>query len=474
MPITLNEKTALIRLCKTEYKLNKAELKVINEFERNYSSDQAIRWYTRGSFLYKMLTKALRNQNIDLLFLFRYVIHDIQFQLEEYKYSSSIHVYRSQLMSKEELQMLKNSLQQFISINSFLSAILDRKAALLLLTNAKVSDDIERVLFEIHVDEDFDGVKAFNNIKSKSFYNQEEILFAIGSIFQLIDIRRDQDNIWIIQMTLSTNNHYQLKPVFEYIKQEYGNTKTSLLSFGLVLQKMNKFDEAEKYYQSLMKILPPKHEDLIKCQVAIDTIFIDKENYIRALNSSNIQTSKKNDYHLIFNLGEHHRKQGDWKSALKSYEKALNISKNCFNDDHQEVGRCYNSMGLVYQADSDYEKALEYYQKAKIILEKHLQSNHPDLSTIYCNIGDMHQYLTDYDQALANYKRSLQIAEQALTPQVPLIISLVNKIAFVYEQKKDFQQALVYYKRVASLLPSAHADLVENEQNIQRVSCQLK
>jgi tetratricopeptide (TPR) repeat protein len=86
----------------------------------------------------------------------------------------------------------------------------------------------------------------------------------------------------------------------------------------------------------------------------------------------------------------------------------------------------------------------------------------------------MHQYLIDYDQALTNYKRSLQIAEQALTPQVPLIISLVNKIAFVYEQKKDFQQALVYYKRVASLLPSTHADLVENEQNIQRVSCQLK
>ena len=53
-----------------------------NEFEKDYSSDKALWWYTRESFLYKMLIKALRVQNIDLLFLFRFVINQINLVIE--------------------------------------------------------------------------------------------------------------------------------------------------------------------------------------------------------------------------------------------------------------------------------------------------------------------------------------------------------------------------------------------------------
>src|SRR5438874_9229757 len=108
-------------------------------------------------------------------------------------------------------------------------------------------------------------------------------------------------------MTLCTNNHSQLQPIFQYIINEYGNTKTSLLSFGLVLQKMYKFDEAEKYYHRLIKVLPENHEYIIKCQDAIKMITIDKENYekgLKLMNKSieiNMETSKMSDYNLAFN-----------------------------------------------------------------------------------------------------------------------------------------------------------------------------
>ncbi|CAM4852394.1 unnamed protein product, partial [Rotaria magnacalcarata] len=84
-------------------------------------SNQAVWWYTRDSFVYRLLNKALRVQNIDLLFLFRFFIRDIEVQLKQYQCSSLVRVYRGQLMSTDELDQLKMSLGEYISVNSFFS-----------------------------------------------------------------------------------------------------------------------------------------------------------------------------------------------------------------------------------------------------------------------------------------------------------------------------------------------------------------
>jgi hypothetical protein len=59
-------------------------------------------------------------QNIDLLYLFRFFIRDLSEEIENKKCSSLIHVYRAQLMAKEEIEILKNSVGNFVSMNSFL------------------------------------------------------------------------------------------------------------------------------------------------------------------------------------------------------------------------------------------------------------------------------------------------------------------------------------------------------------------
>ena len=78
------DKNELISLCTKEYQGNKTELAILQEFEQGYSPDRALWWYTRESFLYRLLNKALRVQNIDLLFVFRFFIRDIRQQLEQY------------------------------------------------------------------------------------------------------------------------------------------------------------------------------------------------------------------------------------------------------------------------------------------------------------------------------------------------------------------------------------------------------
>ena len=104
---TKEEKQEFIALCQQQYKNSSDDLSTVNEFERDYSSNRSILWYTKQTFLYKLLNKALRVQNIDLLYLLRFFIIDLEQHLEKNRCSSSVHVYRGQWMSKEEIAMLQ-------------------------------------------------------------------------------------------------------------------------------------------------------------------------------------------------------------------------------------------------------------------------------------------------------------------------------------------------------------------------------
>ncbi|CAF1200358.1 unnamed protein product [Didymodactylos carnosus] len=206
------DKDELILMCQKEYKDNKAELKILREVEKDYVADQSLWWYTQESFLYRLMNKALRVQNIDLLFLFRFFMRDIRKQLEQHRCSSSVRLYHDQLISNEELQTPKDSIGQLISVNSFLSTSISRQLALSFLELSTISDDLQRVLFEIDADPRLSGIKQFANITSFSYFpGEDEVLMMSGSIFRLVNIHRDDGRVWIIQMTLCDDNDHDLK-----------------------------------------------------------------------------------------------------------------------------------------------------------------------------------------------------------------------------------------------------------------------
>ncbi len=65
MKSSSNDKNELITLCKQQYQNNSNELNVIEEFEKDYSSDRSLWWYSRYSFLYRLFNTALRIQNLN-------------------------------------------------------------------------------------------------------------------------------------------------------------------------------------------------------------------------------------------------------------------------------------------------------------------------------------------------------------------------------------------------------------------------
>jgi len=270
---TQTDKNELIHICKDQYNKNSDELSNIREFEKDYSRDKVLRWYTRESFFYKTLNAALRAQNIHVIFLFRAYIYDIYCQLQRYQSNKLLRVYRSQTISNDELKTLQKSLGQFISVNSFFSTSTDYEKALSFLIMSEGSDDLRRVLFRIDADPKIVTTKPFADIRKYSAYPDEaEVIFMLGSIFRLQSIDYNDDNdVWIIQMSLCSDEEHDLKQVLMHMKQQTGEGETDLRQLGKMLQEMGKVELAEKYFKRFLEELQPNdplisnlYEDLSK------------------------------------------------------------------------------------------------------------------------------------------------------------------------------------------------------------------
>lgn len=240
----------LIDLCMKEYEGNKNELARINQFQTSYSSNRAIWWYTRESFFYKTLNAALRTQAVHMMFLYRSFISDIYEQLRRYQSKTKLTVYRSQLISNDELETLKQNIGQLISVNSFFSSSRDRETAVFLFGDiGNPIVDSERVLFEIDADPRMADSKPFSDIGILSQFAEEaEVLFMFGSIFRVNSIEHENERVWVIRMTLCSDEEHDLQQILAHMKRQNGSGVTNLRTLGEILSTMGEFTLAEYYY----------------------------------------------------------------------------------------------------------------------------------------------------------------------------------------------------------------------------------
>ncbi|CAF1611251.1 unnamed protein product, partial [Didymodactylos carnosus] len=67
--------------CRRYYFGNETVLKKINNFQQGYCSEQAVQWWTHDSFLYRLVNKAFRTEDIATVYPFRSYITDLHEQL---------------------------------------------------------------------------------------------------------------------------------------------------------------------------------------------------------------------------------------------------------------------------------------------------------------------------------------------------------------------------------------------------------
>lgn len=318
----------LIAMCYEQINNDQNELRMLNKFDKSYSSDHALWWYLQDSFLYKILNYSLESEDIRNLYLFRKILHDINHQMEEYKCSIPLHVYRSQLMPIELLDKWISSVGQCVVINSFLSATINQEVALTFLSNSQTSNNnnnnFERVLLEIDADPRIIGSKPFVQTDSLNHSDEtNEVLFMFGSIFLINNITCGNDGLYTIELTLYSDNDHEFKQVFDDMKKKYNTGEINLLTFAKVLKDLDRFNEAEEYTNLYIDGLPSEHEDIAQCYDLLGSLNLSKADfetslmwYNKALEFRMRKLSKSGDPRIADsheNIGDVYWKQGKMK-----------------------------------------------------------------------------------------------------------------------------------------------------------------
>ena len=465
-------------LCKTKYANNHALLSILEKLEESYVPEKALYYYTRYSFFYGILNKALRIQDIRVMSSLQFFIRDLYQQLillQRQQNQIPTRVYRGQLMSKQELKILQQSEGQFISMNSFLSTSLDRQTSLSFVSSNY--DDFHAVLFEIYIDPCLSyRVKPFANITSKShFINEQEILFMIATVFRLIRIYHE-DEIVIVQMELNENYNYEVKILFDFMQKESEEIDDNL-SYGNILYNAGKYDEAEQHYiQMLIQItyddplFPHYLGALGRVKKANGELKISSKWLKKALK----MFQRTEDFYGIANclqdLAHIHQLKGEFDEAIHKYNQALNIFNELFGYQSKLVANCLYSLGATYFEQHKIALSIDYYITALKIQKTILPRAHTDTAYTLNNIGNVYSVRNKCDQAFQFFEQTLDIFKRSLPSEHPSIAKTSCNIGLTYFKKDDHQRSLTFLDRALhiyqNIFPADHPEISRCQKTI--------
>jgi hypothetical protein len=187
MPHTNEAKSDMIAQCKKDYIGNNETLAAIEEFQLNYTENDAFKWYTGDTFVYRIINKILRTENIDAFFAYRFFITDLCKQIlishkqfkKKYK-SKQLTVYRGMKLLSEDLRMMKDNIGNLFSMNGFMSCSRTYETALRFATKDTARPRCEVVLLIIDININQADKIIFADVSQHSSFDENEILFDIG------------------------------------------------------------------------------------------------------------------------------------------------------------------------------------------------------------------------------------------------------------------------------------------------------
>ncbi|CAF3468988.1 unnamed protein product, partial [Rotaria sp. Silwood2] len=202
----------------------------IDKFEREYHLQSPIWWYTAPTFIYSMVNRALRTQEVETLIKMGFFIRDLHLQIQQLhseqvnsRFTKPFTVYRGQGISKTDYEKMMKIKSGLMAFNNFLSTSIDPDISLTFAESNTNNPDLIGILFEITVDPT-ESTTAFGCLNSVSYYNdsEEEILFSMHTVFRVGAIKKldDTNRLWRVQLKMTTDNDQLLNVLTERMRQE--------------------------------------------------------------------------------------------------------------------------------------------------------------------------------------------------------------------------------------------------------------
>ncbi|CAF0720494.1 unnamed protein product [Rotaria sp. Silwood1] len=451
MPKSDGAKKTMVSTCRNYYRGNLTELKNIDDFDRTYKSDDAIPWYTKETFVYKFINKALRTEDIDVLYQFRFYIMDLSEQLEKKfdelrkKQKDILRLYRGSKLSADEVENFQQSIGNLISTNGYLSTSSERSVAYGFATKSPRREGFVRALFEYQIDlNDVKKIVIADIREFSAFPEEAEVLVDIGASFQIDSCQFSPDeDLWHVKLH-ATDQGADIAA--EYMAYQKKKTLESniVLMLGNLLLEMGEYSKAESYFDTILNSENPNDEE-VAC--------------------------------IYFNFGRTHRLKGDFNRATNCYQRALKLHMDARPKRLASAGKTLNGLGVVYSEQGRQMQAEECFQRAMKLYDISIPKKHVDVAGTLINLGTIDCDRQDYDRALTKFLRAKKIYDSSLPPGHPNhAIPRVN-LGNVYLATGDYLKACEEYesalKSQEASLPSDHPDIARTLHNLAVVQTHL-
>ena len=199
----------MIDICRHYYRGNEKELKYIDEFKRTYKEEDAIYWYTKQTFVYRLVNKALRTEDIEALIILRFFIRDLSKNLknkynilkQRQEHNPIVVSYRGLKLTWPEIYNLKCNIGQIISTNGFLSTSRSKDVAYSFAKKGTKRLGVETIMLQIEVDTLLPTISLADIAEYSDYPREEEILFDLGAIFTIESVTfNENENIWYVKL----------------------------------------------------------------------------------------------------------------------------------------------------------------------------------------------------------------------------------------------------------------------------------
>ncbi|CAF2770384.1 unnamed protein product [Rotaria sp. Silwood2] len=486
---TESAKADLIDLSRKSYDENESEQEKITEFNTCYESQNAIFWYTRNCFLFRLMNQAFRTEDIDNIFKFRFFIVDLYQQLltlyTVQRFPSTLILYRGQSLGLTELEHLKENIGQLISMNTFLSTTTCKEVASIFAGDGTNRPACQRsVLFVMTIDTTLcHKSKPFADVSRHSYMKDEnEILLSMGTIFRIVSVDIE-DNVWIVKLTFTEQEDKRLIELIDYQKMTL-REKETVVVLGRILQDMGEMEKAKRYYNL---ILQSSLEDSVEVSSIYNNLGVmakDEYKYEEALNayekSMNINKRILSEIHphtamSYNNIAGVYAQMGATRKAVDYYETGLQIHFQLFQiDNHPKTLECItdiiSNLGVLFIKIGNYERALCYLNKALEFKQKCLPIVHPSYVMLFYNIGHCFEQIGNDEQASIFYEKSLEICNQSLPANHSQTATVLSKLGGLYYNKSNWSRAIKYLEKSLeinkNILPKGHPDLLIDFGNL--------
>jgi len=179
-------------------------------------------------------------------------------------------------------------------------------------------------------------------------------VFRIGQMNKLL---HNNNQIWQVELTLTSDNDPELHILTEHMRNTSGVTAWHRL--GNLMLTLSKFDKAEEIYELLLREAKDLHDKVC----------------------------------VLLQFGVIYYGQAKYEQAIQYYQKSLEMQKQIAHLDHSLLAASFHNIGAIYLKTNERSQPLEYYEKSLEIERKSLPVDHRTIKNIQNRIEKIKQNL---------------------------------------------------------------------------------